>query len=136
VTLVLDGSLTLAWCFEDETTPAADALMLKVAKEGAVVPSLWRFEVANALQMAIRRKRIDSAYRDRAFASLSALRIRIDDAGDGFVWNATVQLAELYKLTVYDAAYLELAQRMRLPLATLDSDLAAAARSAGVEVFP
>jgi predicted nucleic acid-binding protein len=136
VTLVLDGSLALAWCFEDETTPAVDALMLKVAKEGAIVPSLWRFEVANALQMAIRRKRIDSAYRDRTFATLSALRIRIDEAGDAHAWSATVQLAELYRLTVYDAAYLELAQRMRLPLATLDSDLAAAGRSAGVQVHP
>ena len=133
---VLDGSMALAWCFEDEVTPAVDAVMLGAAREGAVVPSLWRFEVANGLQMAVRRKRIDAAYRDRALANLAALDIRIDEAGDGYAWTATVRLAEVHGLSVYDAAYLELAQRTRLPLATLDTALAAAARSAGVTVRP
>ena len=133
---VLDGSTALAWCFEDEATPAIDALMLEVAREGVVAPSLWRFEVANGLQMAIRRKRIDAAYRDRALANLTALDIRIDEDCDNHIWTATVRLAELYRLSVYDAAYLELAQRARLPLATPDAALAAAARGAGVAVRP
>lgn len=136
MTQVLDGSMALAWCFMDEATPAVDAIMLEAARDGATVPSLWRFEVANGLQMAVRRKRIDVAYRERALANLSALDIEIDEACDDHAWTATVKLAELYGLSVYDAAYLELAQRTRLPLATLDSALATAARNAGVPVRP
>jgi predicted nucleic acid-binding protein len=128
--------MALAWCFADEATPAVDALMLQAVREGAVAPSLWRFEVANGLQMAVRRKRIDAAYRDRALANLSALDIHIDEACDDHAWTATIRLAELYGLSVYDAAYLELAQRTRLPLATLDTALATAARGAGVEARP
>jgi predicted nucleic acid-binding protein len=136
VSLVLDGSAALAWCFDDESTAPVDAIMLKVANEGAVTPSLWRFEVANGLQTAIRRKRIDVAYRDRMLDNLAALNIRIDAESDSYVWSATAQLAAVHGLTVYDAAYLELAQRRRLPLATLDAALARAAEQAGVEVIP
>jgi predicted nucleic acid-binding protein len=136
VSLVLDGSAALAWCFDDESTAPIDAIMLKVANEGAVTPSLWRFEVANGLQTAIRRKRIDVAYRDRMLDNLAALNILIDAESDSYVWSATAQLAAVHGLTVYDAAYLELAQRRRLPLATLDAALARAAGQAGVEVIP
>jgi predicted nucleic acid-binding protein len=136
VTLVLDGSATLAWCFEDESTSALDALMLRVANDGAIAPALWRIEVANGLQMALRRKRIDEAYRDATLSRLATLDIRIDPDGDMHVWSSAVQLASRYGLTVYDACYLELAQRRRLPLATLDAALARAARQAGVEVTP
>ena len=136
MSLVLDGSAALAWCFDDESTAAIDAVMLKVANEGAVTPSLWRFEVANGLQTAMRRKRIDQSYRDRMLAHLAALNIRVDAESDSYVWSATAQLATLHGLTVYDAAYLELAQRRRLPLATLDAALAKAARQAGVDVVP
>ncbi len=136
MSLVLDGSAALAWCFDDESTAPIDAIMLKVANEGAVTPSLWRFEVANGLQTAIRRKRIDVAYRDRMLDNLAALNILIDAESDSYVWSATAQLAAVHGLTVYDAAYLELAQRRRLPLATLDAALARAAGQAGVEVIP
>jgi predicted nucleic acid-binding protein len=134
VSLVLDGSTTLAWCFEDESTPAVDALMLRVAEDGAIAPGLWRIEVANGLQMAVRRKRIDTGYRDHTFAKLAMLDIRIDPESDAHVWSTTVQLAALHRLTVYDACYLELAQRRRFPLATLDAELARAARQIGLTV--
>lgn len=136
MSVVLDSSVTLAWHFEDESTDATRALLNRVADAGAVAPSLWRFEVANGLQMAVRRNRIDIAYRDRSLTSLAALDIRIDAESDGHVWSATVRLAEVHGLTVYDAAYLELAQRRRLPLATLDAALAKAASAAGVQVIP
>ena len=136
MSLVLDGSATLAWCFEDEATPAIDAVMERVAHGGATAPALWRVEVANGLQMAVRRKRIDEAYRDEAFVKLGALDVRIDSKGDEHVWSATVQLAASQGLTVYDACYLELAQRRRLPLATLDAELARAARRVGITVTP
>ena len=72
MSLVIDSSITLAWLFDDERTPQADAVMRQVAKAGAVVPSLWRLEVANGLQSAVRRKRIDAAFRDASIADLRA----------------------------------------------------------------
>ncbi len=127
MTVVIDSSLTLTWFFEDERTDATLALLDRVQQSGAVVPSLWRLEVANALQMGIRRGRIDAAYRDASLLDLSALDIRIDAEGHDFAWSTTLRLAERFGLTLYDAAYLELAQRLGLPLATRDQALRAAA---------
>ncbi len=134
MSLVLDASVTLAWCFEDESTPAIDAIMHRIANDGAIAPTLWRLEVANGLQMALRRKRIDIAYRDAALSRLDVLDIQLDSDTGVHAWSATVNLADLHALTIYDACYLELAQRRRLPLATLDANLANAARQCGVAV--
>ena len=82
-----------------------------------------RLEVANALQMAVRRKRIDAAFRDESLADLGQLNIAADPDTDVFAWSTSLQLAQSHQLTVYDAAYLKLALRMALPLATLDQDL-------------
>ena len=132
MSLVLDSSATLAWCFEDERTEPLRQLLDQVVENGAVVPSLWRFEVANGLQMAVRRKRIDESFRDRILGNLAKLEIRVDAESDVQVWSTSVRLAALYGLTVYDASYLELAQRRRLPLATQDAALEQAARQAAV----
>ena len=135
MTLVVDASLTLSWYFEDERSAAGDAVLDRVTEEGAVVPLLWRYEVANGLQMAARRKRIDAAYRDASLAELRLLPITVDRSGDDLIWTATVALAERFRLTVYDAAYLELAHRQALPLATADRQLRAAARTLGLELL-
>jgi len=135
VTLVIDASLTLSWYFEDERTPAADAVLDQVTNTGAVVPSLWRLETANGLQVAIRRKRIDVAFRDRALTHLAHLPITIDPGTDAQAWTTTLQLADRFQLTLYDAAYLELAQRRALPLATLDSALRPAAAALGLTLL-
>jgi len=135
VTLVVDASLTLSWYFEDERTPAADALLDQVTNTGAVVPSLWRLETANGLQVAIRRKRIDVAFRDRALTHLTRLPITVDAETDAHAWTTTLQLADRFQLTLYDAAYLELAQRRALPLATLDSALRPAADALGLTLL-
>jgi predicted nucleic acid-binding protein len=135
VSLVLDASLTLSWYFEDERTRAIDAVLDEVAASSAVVPSLWRMEVANGLQMAIRRNRIDTAFRDRAIRQLSLLPIEVDQETDTYVWTATLRLSDRFGLTVYDAAYLELAQRRDLPLASIDKALSAAGRRLGVPIF-
>lgn len=134
MTLVLDSSATLAWQFEDEHTEHTLRVLEHVVDAGAVVPALWRYEVANGLQMAVKRGRIDAARRDRMLDGLGTLDIVIDDESPVHAWSATLALSDLYGLTVYDAAYLELAQRLRLPLATLDRALVEAARRAGVEV--
>jgi predicted nucleic acid-binding protein len=131
LSLVIDSSITLAWHFKDEQTAQSRAVLKQVVEAGAIVPALWRFEIANALLMAVRRKRIDHGFRDRALAHLGTLAIITDRESEEQAWKASVRLAERHGLTVYDAAYLELAQRRRLPLATLD---AALVRAAGAEL--
>ena len=111
---------------------AADDVLRQVTETGAVAPSLWRLEVANALQAAIRRKRIDAAFRDASIADLRLLKVVIDGEADHRAWTTTLELAERWRLTLYDAAYLELAQRLGLPLATLDQELRVAAEALGL----
>jgi predicted nucleic acid-binding protein len=135
VSLVLDSSLALSWYFEDERTPAADALLDRVVDQGATVPGLWRLEVANGLRTAIRRRRIDKAFRDRALAQIARLPITVDPDTDRYAWTTILHLADGFGLTPYDAAYLELAQRRTLPLATLDEPLRAAASKLGVALL-
>ena len=133
MSLVLDASLTLSWFFKDERTPGADAVLTEVTEKGAVVPALWGLEVANALQMALRRKRIDASFRDGALTQLSRLSISADTDAD--VWTVIMQLADRFQLTLYDAAYLELAGRRRLPLATLDRELRDASAALGITLL-
>lgn len=135
MSFVLDASLTLSWYFADERTPAADGLLDRVAEQGAHVPTLWRLEVANALQVSMRRKRLDAPFRDNALAQLARMPITVDSDTDTYAWSTTLHLADRFQLTLYDAAYLELAQRRHLPLATLDQPLRAAAGALGVDVL-
>jgi predicted nucleic acid-binding protein len=135
VSLVLDSSLALSWYFEDERTARSDALLDQVVDQGAVVPALWRLEIANGFQMSIRRKRIDPAFRDRALAALGTMEIIVDPDTDNNAWTTTLHLSDRFRLTVYDAAYLELAQRRRLPLASLDQPLRRAAAALGLTVL-
>jgi predicted nucleic acid-binding protein len=133
--LVIDASLALAWCFGDEKSPAADKAIDQVRDEGALVPSLWRLEVANVLFAAERRGRIGRADLEHRLDLLSALAIATDTETDGRAWTDTLMLARAQRLTLYDAAYLELAMRHGAELATLDQDLAQAARRMGVPVL-
>ena len=110
------------------------AVLRRVADAGAIVPALWRLEVLSGLQVAVRRGRIDSAYRDASLADLQSLVIAIDPATNRQAWSATLRLCERFGLTPYDAAYLELAQRRQLPLATLDAALVRAARADNVQL--
>ena len=136
MSVVLDSSATLAFLFGDERSRSIEALFGDVATRGAVVPALWRLEVANSLTVAVRRKRISQEYRDAALSDLAIFDIATDTKTHVHAWGATLQLASLTGLTVYDATYLELAQRRRLPLATLDAALAKAAAENGVELAP
>jgi predicted nucleic acid-binding protein len=127
LTLVLDSSVTVAWLFRDEQTEAVREVLRRVTQSGAIVPALWRIEVANALQTAMRRGRIDRAYRDASIADLGILDIIVDSDSNRHVWTATLSLADRFELTLYDAVYLELAQRRGLPLASLHRQLREAA---------
>ena len=132
MTFVLDSSVALTWCFEDESSPAADALLTRITEEGAHAPSLWPLEILNALRMAERRGRISTQARHERIAFLQALPVVLDAETAAQAWTTTNRLAERYGLTLYDAAYLELAQRLNLPLATLDAELRQAADAVGV----
>ncbi len=130
--LVLDASLTLSWYFPDEQTDAANALLMQIADQGAIVPTLWHLEVGNAFQTAIRRGRCDAAYRDQALAELRELPITVDADTLHHAWKDTLALSEKFGLSLYDATYLELAQRRGLMLATLDGKLMRAASVLGL----
>lgn len=135
MSLVVDSSVALTWCFEDERTPATVAVLDRLAQAGAVAPALWPLEVLNALAMAERRKRLTALQRHHLTGFLRDLPITLDAETAAQAWTATARLAEQHRLTLYDATYLELAQRLGLPLATLDRELRAAADALGVAVL-
>jgi predicted nucleic acid-binding protein len=135
MSVVLDSSVTLAWLCSDELTAPVTQVFERVTASRAWVPSLWRLEVANSLHRAVKRRRIDLEFRDASLADLALLNIGTDPDTDAFTWSTTLKLAEAHGLTVYDAAYLELAQRMTLPLATLDEELRSAGRAVGVALL-
>ncbi len=136
IMLVVDASIALTWCFEDEVTEATEAIGTRVDSEGAVVPDLWRLEVANALMLAERRGRLKRSNMEQRLELLAALPIAIDANTASRTWTDTLLLARAERLTLYDAAYLELAIRRDIELATLDRDLRRAARKMGVAVVP
>jgi predicted nucleic acid-binding protein len=135
MSLVLDASVTLAWVYANETTEAVLNVFEQVKTRGAWIPALWRWEVANALQMNVRRGGHGADFRDAALSNLAWFPIRTDVQAEPEAWSSALLIAELHGLTVYDAAYLEIAQRRNLPLATLDRKLRAAAQSEGVELL-
>jgi len=134
MSMVLDSSATLAWVYSDEITEPIRHVFNLVSENGAWVPGLWKLEVANILEMGARRGRHDAAFRNSTLADLALLPISIDTETDRQAWGATLQLSERHRLTLYDAAYLELALRRGLPLGSLNADLRRAAQAEGVVV--
>lgn len=132
---VLDGSVTMVWGFEDEADEYAEAILERMPDLQAHVPSLWPLEVANALLVGERRRRITSAETARFLAILGAFPIAVDDQTVAHAWADTMHLARAHNLSSYDAAYLELAIRLGLPLAALDGKLKTAAGAMGVPLF-
>ena len=135
MSLILDSSATLAYFYADETTLAIRQVFDLLTSGGAFVPSLWRLEVANILEIGTRRGRHDIAFTRATLDDLLLLPISLDPETDRQAWDATLQLAHRHRLTLYDAAYLELAQRRGLPLATLDRDLRTAAVAEGIHLL-
>jgi predicted nucleic acid-binding protein len=133
--LVVDCSATMAWFMPDEGSIESEAVRVRVTDEGAVVPTLWPIEVGNTFLLAVRHRRISAEHRIRALQDLARLPINIDTETLTRAWGETSALAERFRLTIYDACYLELARRRTLPLATLDGDLRAAGDALGIEVL-
>jgi predicted nucleic acid-binding protein len=130
---VLDCSVTLTWFFEDEDNPYAMSVLDSLAETEAIVPFIWTLEVPNGLLMAERRGRLTADKTDQALELLKKLNIRVDAREDGM--QSLLSLARGCKLTAYDAAYLELAKRCQVPLATSDRALVDAAKLSDVQLL-
>lgn len=130
---VLDCSMTMAWCFEDEATPYSESALEALAEGEAVVPPVWSLEVANVLVIGERKKRLLPAQSLRFVELLRSLPITLD--ADVRPLGELLGLARDQNLSSYDASYLDLAVRTGLPLASLDSDLLEAADRFGVARF-
>jgi len=127
----LDASVVMAWCFQDEAGPYADALLERLpasAGSTAVVPAIWPFEVANALMIAMRRGRISRSEIDAFVGLLATLQIEVEPPAPSRIFSAVLSLASECELSVYDASYVETALRRGIALATLDRKLLAAAK--------
>ena len=133
--LVVDCSVTMAWCFEDECDDLADAVLDRLADGEAWVPSLWPLEVANVLVAAERRRRLTAADSARFVELLMGLPIVVDDRSHERALSQVLAAARQLGISVYDASYLELAMRLGATLATRDTQLSAAATTAGVTLF-
>jgi len=129
---VLDASVSLAWCFEDERAGYAMSVLEELSGGEAIVPSLWPIEVTNGLSSALRKRRIDPEGAAEARNTLAALPIVVDPVDRRRAFENIPRLARAHGLTTYGASYLELAIRLGIPLATLDRTLAMAAAAEGV----
>jgi predicted nucleic acid-binding protein len=134
MTFVIDASITLAWCFDDEASPAADAALERLERETALAPAHWPLEVANALRTAERRGRLGEADLSRLRGLLGALPVEIAPLELPTALWGVLDAARAHNLTAYDAAYLDLARTRGLPLATADRPLRGACADAGVDV--
>jgi len=132
---VLDASVAVAWCFDDESTPAAWALLDRLRTAPAHVPVLWALEIGNILVGAERRRRITQARAVEFLGILGDLDIRVDPDLPGRAFRDILPLARDARLTTYDASYLELAMRLGLPLATKDRALARAATALRIKTL-
>ena len=133
--MVLDASVAVAWCFEDESTGFTEGVLdlLSTGTE-VLTPAIWPFEVANALLVAERRKRITVAQVTALLQRMAGLRISVDPIQSGRAFNQILSVARQNNLTEYDAAYIELALREGFPLATLDDKLRQAATRVGISL--
>jgi predicted nucleic acid-binding protein len=130
--VVLDASVSLAWCFLDEASDYADAALRRANDEGCVVPAIWSMEVANALLVAERRGRTTEAATARMSELLLSVPVEIEAVGPEHCLTAVLPLARAHGISLYDATYVELAARRQTPLATLDARLRRAAEAMGV----
>ena len=133
---IADASVGVAWAVHSQASAAMDELLDRVAAgTPLVVPMLWPFEVANSLLVLLRRKKLLAAERDRAIAALARLPLVVDDDGPRLALGRISELAAEHGLSVYDATYLELAVRRKLPLASRDEAFRKAAQGCHVKLL-
>ena len=132
---MVDASVALAWCFPDEASEYADGVLVALEGRTVIVPSVWALEITNALLVAERRKRMKQLDVRRFVELLGGLKIIEQSQTVADTMSNVLPLAREYGLSAYDAAYLDVAVRQGASLATLDSTLEKAGRSAGVKIF-
>ena len=132
---VLDASVVMAWCFEDESNPYADAVLESLSSHSCLAPAVWPLEISNVLVVAERRGHINKAGSVRFVTLISQLPIIVEPESSRRVFAEIMALAREQGLSSYDASYLDLAMRRGLPLATLDARLQQAAQQTGVALF-
>ena len=132
---VIDASVALAWCFRDELSDSISGVLEQLHRGAAAVPTLWPLEIANVLALAERRRRITTAESAQLVALLETLDINIDVDAPSLAFARILDLAREQRLTAYDAAYLELAMRLGVPLASKDNALCDAAERVGTAVL-
>ncbi len=134
-TLVLDASVVLSWCFEDETSAYADSVLDHFESGEAIVPEIWPLEVGNALLVAERRGRLAKADSTRFLTLLAQLPINVEHGPLERILGEIIALARAHSLSTYDASYLDLAMRNGLPFATQDERLRYVAEQCGVKIY-
>lgn len=132
---VLDASVAVAWCFEDERDALGDAVLEALREDSALVPAIWPFEVANALLVAERRGRLTRSDLTRFTQLLASLPIEIERRAAEGIFDSVLHTAQAQNLSVYDAAYVDLAMRSGLPIASLDERVRVASEAVGVTLF-
>jgi predicted nucleic acid-binding protein len=132
---VVDSSVALAWCFQDEATPATRALLQRMGGESALVPAWWFLELTNVLALAERKRRITPAKVAEFIALIGGFDLEIDEEGSRRAFTHLLPLCRAHQLTSYDALYLDLTLRRQIPLATLDEPLRKAAEKLGVKLL-
>jgi len=132
---VIDNSVVMAWCFEDEASEYAQSVLAGLQEAKALAPGIWPLEVGNVLLVAKRKKRLNEASQSRFLSLLRALPIQVVQESPERMLGEILALAQEYQLSTYDASYLDLAMRLGLPLATADAALKGAAKRAGVALF-
>lgn len=135
MSVVIDASIAIAWSLPDERSAMADATLGFIGEEGGVAPIFFKVETANVLEIGMRRGRIDEALRDEIISDLQSLRLDFDLDSQSSAWTTVPALARTHEISAYDATYLDVALRRKLPLATLDRKLRRAATAAGVALF-
>ena len=131
---VVDASMALTWCVDDEATAATDGVLHRLLLEGGVAPALWPLELANAIRYAARRGRLEARDVERARAIIAGLPVEVLPVETSTALRL-IDVAQTHDLSVYDAAYLDVADLRGLGLATLDARVAKACRRAGVSLI-
>lgn len=132
---VVDNSVVMSWCFQDEMSEYADWVLDRLTDSQALVPGIWPLELTNVLLMAQRKKRLGRAGSSRFLELLRSLPILVEQELPARIFSEVFALADDTGLSTYDASYLDLAMREGLPLASLDKGLRKAAKSCRVPIF-
>jgi predicted nucleic acid-binding protein len=133
---VVDNSVVMAWCFEDESSNYADQVLERLALSQGFVPAIWPLEVRNMLLVAEKKNRIGEADSIRFIELLNQLPIIVEQESPERMTREIFALARTHNVSSYNASYLDLAMRKELPIATLDKNLSDAARRSNVPLLP